>query len=401
KECQLSKAENGTLRSEIDSLKLKINTASSTNSDLEKENKAENNSLNIETQRKFDKFSGVKIETDVNKSNANESYESDPEKLKIENDELKKIINIDKDKQPIIRIIEDLRREAAKYQSALGNATNFMLGDYDPNNKVRLAKDIGTLQRKLDEFSAVKIGIDINESNANELLKEYDISDISEITDKIQYKIYVKAALQRKILETILNDTSSYFNPKKEEEEKYDDLERLTVLEVKKLMELIQRFANDRVGNDDVTRALPVKLRQQIYAILGNRGFANNIPDENGTEKENQFIKNLLDNLKDLVNSIRTVKDPKKETKFNNMAPDLIRDIIRIFFFRLKVEEPMIDEPQWFPSKTPVDPYTMTGIFDEDESQNLEVKICSFPAIGYNTNEGKREILIQAKVCVN
>lgn len=161
-------------------------------------------------------------------------------------------------------------------------------------------------------------------------------------------------------------------------------------------MELIQRFSKEREGNDEVTQALPTKLRQQIYYVLGNRGFAN-IPGGN----ENQFIKNLENNLRILMEGIRTVEDPRKENRYNKMAPDIIRDILRIFFFRLKVEEPMADELKWFSHKAPVDPDSMEGIFDNDIYQNFEVKLCYFPAIGYNLdNVEKQKIFIKSKVCV-
>ncbi|CAG8544048.1 29917_t:CDS:2, partial [Racocetra persica] len=288
------------------------------------------------------------------------------------------------------RDIEDLKNEASRHQSALGRATNFRLSDDDRNNSVQLREDITSLQQTLKDFCIVKPNININKKEATNLLRRYGCT---KFIDDEHFKSLLKAALQRFVLETILDSTSKYFEERLPDENTEErSLETRIVFETKNLLDKMKHFAKFREGDDDVTRALPIKLRQQIYAVLGNRGFSKVISKDT---VEHPFINETQEQLIRKINSIRTINDPNKITKLNNMAANIVRDVIRIFFFRLKVQEPEADSPHWFEYNDQVDPELMQGTFEHD-CQDV-VQICSFPLIGIDLkDEKKRKIFIPA-----
>ncbi|CAG8629857.1 9300_t:CDS:1, partial [Dentiscutata heterogama] len=292
------------------------------------------------------------------------------------------------------KTIEDLKNEASRHQSALGRATNFRLSDDDCNNSVQLKEDITYLQKNIKDFCIVKPGIDINETEAKNLLQQYGCT---KFTDEENFKSLLKAALQRCVLETILKLTHEYFQLTKNEGENINErlLETCIVFEANNLINKMKNFANFREGDDDVTKALPVKLRQQIYAVLGNRGFSKILSED----AEHPFINDIQQQLIEKMNSFRTVNDSGKATKLNSMVANIIRDVIRIFFFRLKVQEPEADPPRWFEHNDQVNSELMKGTFDQDSDCHDLVQICSFPLIGIDLDdEKKRKILIPAIV---
>ncbi|CAG8574181.1 40795_t:CDS:2 [Gigaspora margarita] len=246
----------------------------------------------------------------------------------------------DKETLNLHKIIEDLKNEASRHQSALGKATNFRLSDDDRNNSVQLREDITYLQKTIKDFCIVKPGIEINETEAKKLLQQYGSNN---------------------------------------------------------LITKMKHFANFREGDDDVTKAFPVKLRQQIYAVLGNRGFSKVLSED--TIVEHPLINDIQQQLIQMMNRFRTVNDPGKAIKLNNMVANIVRDVIKIFFFRLKVQEPVADPPRWFEHNDQVNPDLMEGTFDQDADCQDVVKICSFPLIGIDLDdEKKRKTLIPAIV---
>ncbi|RIB25664.1 hypothetical protein C2G38_432817 [Gigaspora rosea] len=294
------------------------------------------------------------------------------------------------------KTIEELKNEASRHQSALGKATNFRLSDDDRNNSVQLREDITCLQKTIKDFCIVKPGIEINETEAKKLLQQYGCTNF---TDEENFKSLLKAALQRFVLETILNLTQEYFQLTNNENENINEklLETGIVFEVNSLITKMKHFANFREGDDDVTKALPVKLRQQIYAVLGNRGFSKVLSED--TIAEHPLINDIQQQLIQMMNRFRTINDPGKAIKLNDMIANIIRDVIRIFFFRLKVQEPEADPPHWFEHNDQVNPDLMEGTFDQDADCQDVVKICSFPLIGIDLgDEKKRKTLFPAIV---
>jgi hypothetical protein len=87
---------------------------------------------------------------------------------------------------------------------------------------------------------------------------------------------------------------------------------------------------------------------------------------------------------------------PKKRKEIEDMAADIIKRIVTLFWFRLKVQEPIV-EYIWPKSEDIIDPSYMEGKWDDDEIDNLVVDICYFPLIAQEFNdESKRQIITKS-----
>ncbi|RHZ81100.1 hypothetical protein Glove_123g102 [Diversispora epigaea] len=172
-----------------------------------------------------------------------------------------------------MNIHASLRAEAAKYQSA----TTFRLGDHDYNNVVRLIID----------------------TEVKKLLKEYGCSIEN------PNRNLIKGVLQRRIIEMIINKVENYFKTGEENEQ---SLETKLVSTTDKILEYMESFSTHRVGVYEITKAAPIKLRQLVYAVLGNRGFS-----KKNDESEHQFITQLRYEVVKEINQYRTVEDIVKK----------------------------------------------------------------------------------------
>ncbi|CAG8622052.1 13229_t:CDS:1 [Dentiscutata heterogama] len=321
----------------------------------------------------------------------NKELEEQLEEMQRRNKELEN--QVENNKKEAQKNIERLTREASKYQSALGRATNVRLGNDDLNNSCQLREDIKTLKKNLEKFTVVKPAkdFDIIKDRAYLLLKKYKCTNF---IDDGHYKSLLQAAMQRFILETSIKYIAGFFSSTE-----HSTLETQIDQNTKILLNVIDDFAKFRKGNDDITPTLSIKLRQQIYSVLGNRGF-NPIASPEGTT-EHPFISHLQQKLVLAANQFRIVKDLTKNKSFNDIAIKLARDVIKIFFFRLKVQEQIADPPVWFECNTRVNPDLMEGAFDSDHYQDDVVQICAFPLIGIDlNNDEKRKILSQANVYI-
>ncbi|RGB43674.1 hypothetical protein C1646_800241 [Rhizophagus diaphanus] len=306
----------------------------------------------------------------------NQRLESERQKLKDHNDNLKK--------------------EASEYQSALGDATSYHLGNQDSDTTSQLSKDIGNLHLNLEKFCGLKKGIEINDQKEiEELLKKYECSIKGTIKEN---KILISGVLERYIIEIIIDKANEYFNHEendkdnKEVDEQSDkrqqqNLEAKIVKTTKQLLEMINLFSTIRTGNDKISKSTPTKLRQQIFGILGNRGFSNTVLDESDG-KEHPFVEKLRKEILDLMNRYRKIKDQEKLAEHEKLINDIIRQVVNIFFFRLKVQEPTA-EWKWFPKNTGINTLTMDGPWDKDELEYLSVDICAFPLIGTNLDSAE------------
>ncbi|CAB5306860.1 unnamed protein product [Rhizophagus irregularis] len=106
-------------------------------------------------------------------------------------------------------------------------------------------------------------------------------------------------------------------------------LKQFSVMFLRELILLTQEFGKTREGNDSITPTVPVKIRQQIYSSLGNRGFSNIMIEQ--------------------------------ET--------------------IQTQEP-IGQIHWFQNKDKIDPSLMVGMWDDDDKfDDFEVDICKFPLL--------------------
>ncbi|CAG8440667.1 uncharacterized protein OCT59_009851 [Rhizophagus irregularis] len=302
----------------------------------------------------------------------------------------------------------ELENEVSKYQYALGTATDIRLLEQDinnfkkeasaidsnnDNNQINLKKDILSLQDSLKDYTIVKGKIDINTPRIQNLLKKYESNKI--ITEKDQNKLLVKAVLQRHVIEQICEYAKEYFdNPDKYQ--KYPcGMETHLFNKTKEIVELTRNFEKRRAGIDESTKVLPIKLRQQICAALGNRGF-NDMIDNKKKTFTHDFVSRYQNILNNEISYYRRINDSEKKKEIEDMAGDIIKRAVALFWFRLKVQEPVV-EYIWPKSDDIIDPSYMEGKWEDDEIDNLVVDICYFPLIAQEfSNESKRQIYTKA-----
>ncbi|CAB4491813.1 hypothetical protein RhiirA1_417102 [Rhizophagus irregularis] len=281
----------------------------------------------------------------------------------------------------------ELRKEASKYQSALGNATNTRLGDED---SVKFRDDILSIQKTLENYvTNLKPNMDIDYEKVQALAQKYGCSTP---VDK-GHKPFIKALLQRKALDDILElSKDSKDSANKGEDVKLElDIENKT----QELLELIENFSASRSGTDEIAKVASIKVRQQVYGILGNRGFAD-VTDSKGSHIHD-FIIYVIDNLNNTMNQYRKINDPAKKSDTESIAPKLIQDIYKLFFYLVNVQEPRV-EYKFCETGSKIDPNVMKGNWDEDDVPQLCVDICSFPMIGRDLDSPNWKIYTHAKV---
>ncbi|GBB90867.1 hypothetical protein RclHR1_00180005 [Rhizophagus clarus] len=284
-----------------------------------------------------------------------------------------------------------LKEEASKYQSALGVATNICLGDGDQNHSVKLKQDILKLQKTLENYvTHLKPNIKINIEQAQKLAQEYGC--LNEITAKNPNKLFIRAVLQRKVLDLVCEFSRDFVKFQGRTSKFESDIDS----KARELLSLIKLFSITRVGTDEVIDASIVKIRQQIYGILGNRGF-NNIIDDDGNTRMHDFIVYASNKLNNIMNQYREINDINRKEQVDAMAPKLIQDIYKLFWFRVNVQEPKI-KIEYFESSSIIDPDTMKGMWNDDEIDKLRVDICCFPMVGRDFDSSDVRIYAPAKV---
>ncbi|PKY62400.1 hypothetical protein RhiirA4_488809, partial [Rhizophagus irregularis] len=252
-----------------------------------------------------------------NLKSQNQAFENNCENLKSQNQELK-LKNGE-----FINKITELREVVTKYQSELAGVTSFHLGNQDSNSIGQLSDDIRMLHEKLVSFCNVKREVKINILELRELMKKYDCLPTNEISKNL-----ISGVLERAVIETIIEKTEAYFNltrnsnatdkplgleaENNEKQQPYLEAEIFNTTD--KLLKMTELFTKIRVGTDRVSEAVPTKLRQQVYAILGNRGFSQTFEDENDS-KEHLFIVKLRGDILNLMNRYREFKNPERLKK--------------------------------------------------------------------------------------
>ncbi|RIA82060.1 hypothetical protein C1645_744060 [Glomus cerebriforme] len=323
------------------------------------------------------------------KENQVQNLEKEKEDLDAKN------VNLRSKLEEVIKQNALLKDEASNYQSALGVATSFQLSDDDQNHGVKLTNDISELHDNIKKYiTNLKQDVVVNMDEVKKLLLHYKCP--TKIKSQKKDRLLIQAVLHRHVIETIFEYASQYF----EEPGKHEaDIVRNESL----LSELLAHTSKCRAGNDEITRVGPTKLRQQIYSILSNRGFANVISSDG--ENEHPFINSRKEQLNKVMNQLRTIKDNQKKTASDNLAADIIREVVKIFWFRLKVQEP-VAEFFWIPQNIKVDPtimevnQTQNGDDDDDDDLhvNLYVDLCYFPQIGRDLDTNNQKTYTLAKV---
>ncbi|CAG8645914.1 19401_t:CDS:1, partial [Racocetra persica] len=104
----------------------------------------------------------------------------------------------------------------------------------------------------------------------------------------------------------------------------------------------------------------------------------------------------------ELMNRYRTFKNPQKLLENEEMIDEIVRQVVNIFLFRLKVQEP-IAHWKFFENKTSINTIMMEASLDNAELENVFVDVCSFPVIGSNLCEADEEnknlkVIFQAQI---
>ncbi|CAG8813271.1 42790_t:CDS:2 [Gigaspora margarita] len=248
----------------------------------------------------------------------------------------------------------------------------------------QLSKDIRTLHNHLDKFCNLKRGDEIIESEVKELLKRYGCQLIGEMQNN--KNLIISGLLERHVIETIITKSNEYFKENNEDDEQDNDqrLEAKIVNRTEQLLELINFVPKNRTRTDEVSKTTSTKLRQQIYGVLGNRGFCNSKGD-----KEYQLIVKLRTEVAALMNRYCTFKK-KKLSENEEIIEEIVRQVVNIFLFRLKVQEP-VTYWKFFENKTCINTMMMEASLDNIELENVYVDVCSFPIIGSNLCEAEEE----------
>ncbi|RIA82244.1 hypothetical protein C1645_862979 [Glomus cerebriforme] len=284
------------------------------------------------------------------------------------------------------------KNENEKYQNFIGKATTFSLNESDEsdeNHSVQFVKDIEELQRMLENYVGTLRKVDLNFGEINKLLYTYKCKAQLKLKPKENELQLVKAVLQRHVLEEIINDANHHLS-------KTESLESVIYELITLFPQILVELSTKRDGANDITRAWPIKMRQHIFEVLGSLGFSNIIDGKN--KQEHPVISDIKAKLNASINNLRKYKGQQRSKLHNDMAIDLIREVIRIFLFRLKVQEPFV-RFQFFPYNTKIDPSKMEGRWgNEDMDDNLLVELCSFPLLITDNDEKDRKIYARAKI---
>ncbi|GBC08155.1 hypothetical protein RclHR1_07930012 [Rhizophagus clarus] len=344
-----------------------------------------------------------KHEAEAKWENQNHNYlEKTNEKL------LEQVNNLQKDKLELLSKLKDsevqleesenkigileteinLLKERKKFNNVrLDEMTDIEWRDDNENNSTQLTKDIEKLNRTLNKITEVKRNVkEINKEAVAELFSSFGCN--TNIEDK-QMKLVLNAALQQLMIKFILASTKNYFectNISQFQNISVDNLEAAILFKTEELIKLTTRFEDTHsAAIGDNSRTLPTILRRQNYAELGNRGFTLNHP----------FIKQLAKDLISEMNKYRILDSEEKNKKFEKEIVKIIIQIIRIFHFRFKTQEP-VPLVRFYKGGDNIDPLFMEGIW-EGHYEDYEVEICSFPAVVVRSEE---RAYIRAQVMV-
>ncbi|CAB5127862.1 hypothetical protein RhiirA5_497104 [Rhizophagus irregularis] len=323
-----------------------------------------------------------------------QNLEKEKEELEVKNNNLvQRTGNLETQLEDLTKQNALLEDEASSYQSALGVATNFQLGDNDQNNAVNLNEDLLELNDNIKKYvTNLKQDIVVNTEEVKKLLLHYNCP--TRIQSQKEDRLLIQAVLHRHVIEKIFEYASQYF----QSTGKHYHLESDITKNESTLSLLLIHASKCRSGNDEVTRVGPSKLRQQIYSVLSNRGFAD-IIGVGKTLHEHPFIAYHKEELNKIMNKLRVINSNQKKTTSENLAATIIREVVKIFWFRLKVQEPVV-QYSWIQNNTLVDKTLMevANLDDKDEVVNSYVDLCFFPLIGRDIDSNNRKIYTLAKV---
>ncbi|CAH1761841.1 1600_t:CDS:2 [Entrophospora sp. SA101] len=238
--------------------------------------------------------------------------------------------------------INKLEKELSQIKEDNCDAPIPCFNDEALNNLVNFTTNIINLQNKLEKYvTTLKGSIDINVKLIKELYVKYHVK-----SQNYKDKILMKSTLQRYILEKVLEYADDYFKIKESE-----------------------------------------------------LGFPE-IYERRKPQSHHPFISSTAQRLNQSMAEYRFIRDENKRKYAENMAEDIIKDIVRIFKFSLLTQEPKC-EIHWFKNDDKIMPKLMRGQWDDDYLNDFVVDICYFPLIvTMNSNDdfSKSKVYSYAKV---
>ncbi|GBB90868.1 hypothetical protein RclHR1_00180006 [Rhizophagus clarus] len=349
---------------------------------LDKEAKCYQKNYN-QLKERYDELQLAKENMDQQLRDREKNFKLAIEKYKNNIENIRQILD---ERENILRELEDNNFEL---EGASG------IGNSDQNHSVNLKQDILKLQNTLENYvTHLKPNMDLNIKEIQKLAQEYGC--LIEITEKKPNKIFIKAILQRKVLDLVRKSSHNLIKFKGDPNNYPFALESDIESKTDELLRLIKLFIATRAGTDEVTDASIIKIRQQVYEILGNRGF-NNIIDDDGNTRMHDFIAHVGNELNEIMNRYRKINDLNRKEQVDAMAPKLVEEIYKLFWFRINVQEPKT-ECKYFQSNSIIDPDTMKGTWNDDEIDKLRVDVCYFPVFGRDFDSSDVRIYTHAKV---
>ncbi|CAG8474469.1 7716_t:CDS:1 [Paraglomus occultum] len=299
-----------------------------------------------------------------------------------------------------VRTAELLRRSSLfKDGTAIDDTTNVKQDDNDEDLlPLQLTVNIFKLQDSLKELTHIKGRyVVLDAQGITALLQKYNCQ-----TDFISKPI-VSSALQRHIIESVLQATDIYFNEYLDAKnnsiwEQYTEtdldhlLEMIILNTTLNLNRYIRKLIEKRKGNDESTCMAEARIDQQVYAVLDDRGFAS---------VDHPLVEHLVLSVLTDLDKYRQLQDETRKKDIEKLIFPIIREIIRIFYFSYRTQVPYV-EYHFFERGEMFDPAIMERLDDDGEEPGmLVVEICSFPLIGVNINdERKRQVFNKAQVRV-
>lgn len=273
--------------------------------------------------------------------------------------------------------------------------SDYQSGDTNQNYIMNINNDISELNDNLKKYiTDIKQDVIVNIEEIKNLLLLYKCPN--KITNQDDDWLLIQAIFQRHIIEIIFSHATEYFQSTGQPYHLESDI----INEASLLSTLLTNISKYRTGNNKIAHETSTKLREQIYLTLGNCGF-NNINGENNTAYEHPFIADCKKKLNNTINELRIVKDQEKKIVAENLAAIIICQVIKIFWFRLKVGESVV-QYVWIPCNVKVDKTFMeiSNIDNIDDDENLYVDLCYFPLIGSDLTSNNQKVYIPAKVIV-
>ncbi|CAG8506920.1 13878_t:CDS:2 [Ambispora leptoticha] len=287
----------------------------------------------------------------------------------------------------LTRETKSAKQEASRLQSALGDVRDLQWNNDDASNPLQITKDIDRIRGLLNDVTKVKpkTQIHINESTSQALLKRFKIQNYQE---ERTYKIALSNALQRTIIDKVFNAISSTINNPNSIRD--GNLETHICYHLNKLVFFMNTLAANRSGDDEITIIAPIKIRQQVFASLGSRGY-----NRSGHSTIDLFANELV---KDLDKYRKVLSEELKKNLLNQVV-EVIIELMHLHF-RLYAQDP-IPEIRWIDNEADICGGFMEGPWDIEDSQNSVVDFCYFPAIGIDLDDDKnRRVYCKAQVSV-